>query len=167
MDDSIADYRNPPGDGCPDADAPISIGVEPHHLTAESQPESHDQKDTSRYPGEFTRVFIGTPEKHLGHVAHHHDDHHRRSPVMHTSHYPAERLSIIEQHQAMISFSRRWHIGHRQENAGDDLDDEAGQRHTTERVKPAFGALGNRMPGGLFKKFDQMQPALEPQGNVS
>ncbi len=67
----------------------------------------------------------------------------------------------------MISFSRRWHIGHRQENAGGDLDDEAGQRHTTERVKPAPGALGNRMSGSLFPKFDQMQPLLEPQGNVS
>src|ERR1700722_8947241 len=166
MDNSVSDYRNATSNCCPDADAPISIGVEPHDLAAKRQTESHNHQDNSGYPGEFTRVFICAPQKHLGHVAHHHDDHHRRAPVMHPSHYPAQRLSIIKKLQAMISFSRRWHIGHGQENAGDDLDHETGERHATESVEPALGALGNRMPGSLFPKFDQMQPSLEPQGKV-
>src|ERR1700751_4228023 len=100
-------------------------------------------------------------------MEHHDDDHERRAPVVDAAQYPTQRLSVVQLFQAMVSFSSRWDIRHRQENSGRNLDRETGKRHAAERVEPTPRARRNGVPGSLSPKLGQMQALLKPKRNIS
>src|SRR5690348_6403291 len=53
------------GDRSSDTQAPVSVLIEAKHLSAESHPKRHQQKEHADDPRKLTRKFVGPEQKHL------------------------------------------------------------------------------------------------------
>ena len=92
-----------------------------------AMPSVKQQQKHAREPVQFARILVGPVQKDLRHVHHDHDDHGRPGPVVQRTQEPAERLLIVEIHQALIGLVGGRHVDHRQTDSGQDLEHQ--QRH--------------------------------------
>ena len=124
---------------CSDAQSPIGVLVESHHLSRKAHAERHQQKEDAEHPRQLARIFVGAEEEDLSHVDQDNGDHEVRAPAMQGSNEPPERDVVIENLQAVPGLSRGGHVDQRKQNSGDDLKQENGERGAAEDVKPACG----------------------------
>src|SRR5689334_24163257 len=75
---------------------------------------------------------------------------------------PPQRDVVIKGLEAAPGFSGRRHISQRQQDTGDDLKTEDGQRRAAEYVPPARSIAWNRMFRRLANGRRELQTVVEP-----
>ena len=103
------------------AQAPVRILVEAHHLPGECHAQGHQEQKHAQDPGEFARKLISAKEEDLAHVDQHHGDHEVRAPAMHRAQEPAQRELMVQHLQTVPGLARRGYIDDGQQDAGNDL----------------------------------------------
>ena len=93
------------------------------------------------------------------------DDEHARAPAVHPAHQPAEVDVVRDVLDRAVRLVRRRLVEHRQDHAGDRLDEERGQRRRAERVRPA-GVAGNLAEEEVLDPADEARALLEPVERV-
>ncbi len=104
-------------------------------------------------------------QKDLRRVHQDQDDHARAGVVVQRPQEPAERLVVIQVQQAVICLGGRRHVDQGEADAGEDLNDEEGERRAAENVPPAHwpGHLpGDGVPHHRQQSGTQAQPGVEP-----
>ncbi len=154
--------RNAAGDRSSNSQSPISVLIEAQHLSGERHAESHQQQKDSEDPGQFARKFVGAEQKYLRHMNEDDGHHEVGAPSVHRADEPAERHLMIQGLQAAPCFASRGNINKRQQNSGDDLQEENGERGATEDVEPARRISRDRMFGDLANRRCELQAVVEP-----
>ncbi len=149
-------------DGCSDAEPPIGVLIEAQHLPAEGHPQRHQQEKDPDDPGELSRKFVGPEQEDLHHVNEDDRDHEVRPPPVQCADEPAESHVVVEGLQAAPGFRGRWNIDEGEQNSGDDLQHEDGERGAAEHIKPARGIPWDRMLHGFANRRRQLQAPVEP-----
>ena len=146
--------------------SPISVLIEAQHLPGEGHAQSHQQKKNADDPGEFARKFVGPEQKDLHHVNENDRDHEVGAPSVHRADEPAERHMVIQSLQAAPRLAGRGNIDQRQQNSGDKLEKEDGERRAAEDVKPTCRVARHGMFRGLANGCRQLQAMVEPFPNL-
>src|SRR3984885_1705317 len=156
---------NAAGNRRSDSQTPVGVLIEAHDLTCKCHAESHQQKKYADYPGQFTRKFVSSKEKHLHHMNQDNGDHEVGAPSVHGADEPAKRDLMIQGLQAAPCFAGRGHINKRQQNSGDQLQNKDGERGAAKDVEPAGRAARHGMARGFANGRCQLQAMIEPFAN--
>ncbi len=129
-------------------------------------PKRHQQQKYADDPGQLAGELVGSEQRHLHHVDEHDGDHEVRAPAMYGAQEPSQRDAVIQVLQAVPGFSGGWHVDQRQHDAGEDLDDEDGERSAAEDIEPARRLGRHRMLHGRAHEWRDLQALLEPVANL-
>ena len=167
MNDPRAEDGNATGNGGADAEAPESVLIKTEDLTGEGHAESDEQQEDANDPGEFAGKFESAKEKDLDHVNQHDGHHEVGAPAVKSADIPAGCNRMIDRLQAVPSFASGGNVDDREKNAGDNLQDENGERRAAEDVEPARGVSRHGMLGGLAHGGRDLQARFEPVADFS
>ena len=78
---------------------------------------------------------------------------------------PAERHLMIQSLQAAPCLAGRGHVNQRQQNSGDQLQNEDGERGAAKHVEPARRVARHGMFGGFANRRRELQAMVEPFAN--
>src|SRR5579863_1986709 len=147
---------------CPNSQSPIGVLVESQYLAGEGHGERHQQEEHANHPGQLSRKLV-RPEKEDLHHMDQDDRHHEiRAPTVQSSNEPTQRNTVIENLQAVPGLSGGRHINESQENPGDNLKHEAGQRSAAENVKPTCSLARHAMLCGFANLRAKLKPLIKP-----
>ena len=116
-------------------------------------------------PVQLARVLVRAEQEHARHVEEHQDDEHARAPAVHAAHEPAEREVVRDVLDRLVRAVRVRLVVHREDHAGQRLDDERRQRRRAERVEPADVAR-NLAEEEVLDAADEARALLEPVERV-
>ena len=126
--------------GAVDVDAddrgPVGALVERQQVAGEGHRHRQDQQHHADHPVELARVLVGAEEEGPAHVEEDQDHHHAGAPLVHPVHELAEEDVVVDVGDRGVGLGRRGRVEHRQEDAGDGLDDEGEEGRRAERVEP-------------------------------
>ena len=121
IDQRPADERHAGDDRGANAQTPVGILVEAHHLAGECHAQRHQQQKHAQDPGQLARKFISAKQEDLRHVDQHHGDHEVRTPAVHGAQKPSQRELLIQHLQTVPCLARRGDVNDGQQDPGDDL----------------------------------------------
>ena len=124
------------GDVVGDDRGPVGALVEGQQVAGQAHHQGEDQQHHADHPVELARVLVGAEEEGPPHVEEDQDDHHRGAPLVHPADELAEEDVVGQVGDRPVGLGRRGRVVHRQEDAGDRLDDEGEQGRRAERVEP-------------------------------
>ena len=101
--------------------APVRPVVPGQQVSREAVRQREKEQDNSRHPGGLARLLVSAIEECLGHVQHHHHDHHAGAPVVQTAHEPAARDFRQDVAQAVVRVARCRRVIEGQQRAGEGL----------------------------------------------
>ena len=153
------------GDRGADPETPVGVLIEAHDLSGKRHAERRQQQEDADDPGQLARILVGAEQKDLRHVDEDDRDHEVRSPSVQRANEPAERDLMVQRLQAAPRLVGGWHVHHREENAGRELQAEDDQRGAAEDVPPAGRVARHRMFRGVADRRRQLQAVIDPFGN--
>ena len=133
----------------PDHRGPEGALVEGQQVAGEGHRHRQDQQHDADHPVELARVLVGAEEEGAAHVQEDQDHHQARAPLVHAVDEGAERDLVVDVGDRGVGLGGRRRVEHRQEDAGDRLDDEGEEGGGAERVEPVgpFRHLAVEHPG--------------------
>ncbi len=129
-------------------------------------PKRHQQQEDADDPGQFAGKLVGSEQRHLHHVDQHNGDHEVRSPAVHAAQEPAQGYAVVQVLQAVPGFPGGGNVDQRQHDAGEDLQDEDGERGAAEDVEPAGRVARHPMLHRLADGAAQLQSRVEPLADL-
>ena len=155
--------------GAVDVDAddrgPEGALVEGQQVAGEGHRHRQDQQHDADHPVELARVLVGAEEEGPAHVEEDQDHHHARAPLVHPVHELAERDLVVDVGDRGVGLGRRGRVEHRQEDAGDGLDDEGEEGRRAERVEPV-GPLRHLAEEHAGEEAAGGEPLVDPAEGV-
>ncbi len=103
------------------AQPPVGILVEAHHLPGECHAQCHQEQKNTQNPGQLTGKLISAKQKDLRHMDQHHGDHEVRSPEVHGAQKPPQRQLVVQHLQTVPRLSGGGNIDDGQQDTGGDL----------------------------------------------
>ena len=85
---------------------------------------------------------------------------------MHRADEPAERHLMVQSLKTAPCLAGRGHVNQRQQNSGDKLEKEDGERRAAEHVEPARRVPRHGMFGGFANRRGKLQAMVEPFPNA-
>ena len=97
--------------------SPVRVLIEAQNLSAEGHAQRHQQKKHADDPGEFSRKFVGSEEKHLDHVDENNGHHEIRAPSVQCADEPAESHVVIQSLQTAPRLAGRRNVDQGQQES--------------------------------------------------
>ena len=145
-----------------DPESPVRVLVEAKHLPRERHSERHQKQQDADDPRQLSRILVRPEQEDLHHVDEHDGDHEVRSPSVHRADEPAEGNVVIQDLQAAPGLARGRHVHEGEQDAGDDLEDEDGERGAAEDVEPARRLAGHRVRHRRPDRRAELEALIEP-----
>ena len=118
-------------------------------------------RSPARHPGQLARVLVGAEHVDARHVQEEQDHHHRRAPLVHAAHEPAERLLIRDVADRLVGRGRVGVVAHREDHARRRLQQEDRQQRRAERLQPGRVA-GHLAEQERLDQADETGALLDP-----
>ena len=157
-----ADPRHTADNRGSNAETPVGVLVEAHHLAGERHAKCEEQKPDADDPGKLPREFISSEEEYLHHMEEDDGDHEVRAPTVQRADVPAKSDVVIQELKAPPRLAGGWAVNQRQQNAGHHLHDKENGGGASKDIPPARIVRGCGVRGCLDHRLDETEAMLDP-----